>query len=699
MVGPGAPIQSSIELYQLSYEYQDGTVHEHTDWGAVAVTFSGVEGLLYFSLTYNDSEVISNCPLLSDRGSGVEQTVFIPFPLGTASGEVVSEGLAEYELGTAPKAAAGLRSSSEADVLEVTQKTVGTTISASEVERFNADPVAAVFQLAPGEFIYDTATRAENLADSATAAPTTGELIAAAASTDLRYVNTMFNLGLGPPDKPIDLFTMQTACGVVTLPGSPAEQVDSAPHDWASLKEQYQREHTYEVVTLVTRSPEEALNALKNNFGVKLALSYPIANSMAPEAYQAVSPVSSMTMFSSGSAIVQELHLGEGFETWVRSLNRADKPGLYATTSQDFGGIADCYFIVDKPAQPQSFDNKVLYDFSALRNSSYFSSTDSNIHMSMYNFFSGELQIGELVSPLNLQVPAVPIATIDPFNPVNATTEVNGKQGVIFIADIDGDSAVKYWRDGATQTLFNDPEGDPVINLFDVDLFFDGVPHAAANIDGTVQVTIADDENGSSWQPFTEIVGSFCEGDLFALPPCELGGNPAIGADIGDSIRFYPNVDFATGETGPPVVLGTDVYSADMAAMIAKFAMTYVSPQFGVQFVESEDGSGLIWKDPVPLIPPPIDENTQIALGKAELEYEFGMVLFDPEGLKYFGGEVTESTTTVGDAELLEEIDPPMVKIKMITFFDEKNKQQVVVGPDKYKTHLHLYWCHCSEDE
>ena len=229
-------------------------------------------------------------------------------------------------------------------------------------------------------------------------------------------------------------------------------------------------------------------------------------------------------------------------------------------------------------------------------------------------------------------------------------------------------------------------------------MFFDELPHVAANIGGTVQVTLAEDANGSSWLPFTTIVGSFCEGELFALPPCDLGQNPAIGADIGDSIRFYPNVDFATGETGTPVVLGTDVYSVDMAAMISKFAMTYVSPQFGVQIVESEDGSGLVWKDPVMLLPPPLDEDTLIALGKAQFEYEFGMVMLDPEGLKYFGGESTEQSTTVGDAELLEEVDPPMVKIKLMTFYDEKNKQQVVVGPDKYKTHMHLYWCHCDEE-
>ena len=463
MVGPGAPIQSSIEVYQLDFEYQDGTLYENTDWGAVAVTFSGVDGLLYFSLTFNGNEVISNCPILSDRGSGIEQTVFIPFGLGTVSGEVVSDGHVEYELGSAPKAAAGLRRGvSAGEHVDVDAKTVTSTISASEIEKFGNAPIPGFdLPLTPGEFIYETAMRTQDLAGSATAAPGTGDMIAAAASTDLRYIDNVFNLGLGPPDKPIDLNTMHTACGVITLPGSPPQQVDSAPFDWAALKEQYQREHTYPVATFITRSPEEAVNALKNNYGVKLALSYPIANSMAPDAYQSVSPLSSMTMFSSSSAIVQELHLGEGFETWVRSLNRSDKPGLFATTSQDYGGIADCYFIVDKPRTEHQFDHKVLYDFAALRNSSYYSPTDSSIHVSMYNIFAGELQIGQLVSPLNLQLPAVPIATMDAFNPVNATTEVNGKQGVIFIADIEGDHGVKYWRDGKHADAVQRPGGRP----------------------------------------------------------------------------------------------------------------------------------------------------------------------------------------------------------------------------------------------
>ena len=47
MAGPGAPIESSIEVFQLDFTIAGGATQENSDWGEVAVTFIGSPSTLY----------------------------------------------------------------------------------------------------------------------------------------------------------------------------------------------------------------------------------------------------------------------------------------------------------------------------------------------------------------------------------------------------------------------------------------------------------------------------------------------------------------------------------------------------------------------------------------------------------------------------------------------------------------------------
>lgn len=70
-------------FHQLSFDY-DGTITNHSEWGAVDLQFIGFENIMYLNLTIDTAWVIENMPVVTTRGYGVVQSQRFWFDLGDA---------------------------------------------------------------------------------------------------------------------------------------------------------------------------------------------------------------------------------------------------------------------------------------------------------------------------------------------------------------------------------------------------------------------------------------------------------------------------------------------------------------------------------------------------------------------------------------------------------------------------------------
>lgn len=69
------------QFHQLDFNY-DGTITNNSEWGAVDLTFMGVDQIMYLNLTVGAAWSIQNMPVLSIRGFGIEQTQRFWFDIG-----------------------------------------------------------------------------------------------------------------------------------------------------------------------------------------------------------------------------------------------------------------------------------------------------------------------------------------------------------------------------------------------------------------------------------------------------------------------------------------------------------------------------------------------------------------------------------------------------------------------------------------
>ena len=80
----------------------DGSTIADSDWGAVDVTYTGSDELLYFNLAVDGLWEVQNAPLMSIQSAGIVQTETFNFDLGIEPGTDVRELEYAAEIGTTP---------------------------------------------------------------------------------------------------------------------------------------------------------------------------------------------------------------------------------------------------------------------------------------------------------------------------------------------------------------------------------------------------------------------------------------------------------------------------------------------------------------------------------------------------------------------------------------------------------------------
>ncbi|MDP1623732.1 MAG: T9SS type A sorting domain-containing protein [Bacteroidales bacterium] len=71
------------QFRQLNFSY-DGTITTNSAWGVADVAFIGTDQIMYLNLTIGTTWAIQNMPVLSTRGTGIQQTQRFWFDLGTS---------------------------------------------------------------------------------------------------------------------------------------------------------------------------------------------------------------------------------------------------------------------------------------------------------------------------------------------------------------------------------------------------------------------------------------------------------------------------------------------------------------------------------------------------------------------------------------------------------------------------------------
>ena len=468
MVGPGAPIQSSIEVYQLDFEIDEGPVVENSDWGMVDVTFTGAAGTLFFSMTFNDEEVLTNIPLNSIEGIGVEQTLTMPFGLGVAPGEELTTAEVGYTLESAPKSAAELRRSVSGTIAPLTVQFRKKWLKNGE--------------MVPGPSFKELGRQVELDTSYLTPVWHTGfknvdigvnEQTAGAVSMSLTFLRDTHGLEIGEEfGKPIDIATMKEAC--FALHDGPGGKYLGSALNWPTYKDEYMRTHQYPIVTTQTRDLRAAIKALEQGCDVEM-----VTKAQPPHG-QEVYAIKGMQLMEGGGcwiAYADDLEPGlpGGLITSMAYLGvntlaaeGYDQPGLLS-----FWGEDECDFVIECPTAAGHWQGWSLYKFGSLAASAAML-PDGSVAVAFREPVSNKLKLG-IVSPLGLPGPAVDLL------PEGS----EGFSGPLLELKVKGDSFYVYYGIGLEEHKLNLIKGffvggeavfgQPVTIDSDEVLFFDAV--------------------------------------------------------------------------------------------------------------------------------------------------------------------------------------------------------------------------------
>lgn len=702
MSGPAAPIQSSIEVFQLTLENADGTVYENTDWGQADVTFVDVPETLYFSMTFNGTEVISNAPLDGDGGAlGQEQTVGIRFDLGVASGTPVTDALVSYTLEKTPKTTSSARHASDESSLSVTPKVSWNPLTGDLYSQFDTPPIKSENPVPLGQdSVFDTAQHQQNFMATVVPAQSLTEVAPASVASSLRYLDRRFSLGLEDTSLP----TMINACGKVTFPTSPAGQNDGTPLDWPKRKNNYMKANGYPIVTSVTRSVDEAFAALQQDYDVELVIDVPEQGPVSPDHHQWTFAIVSMARYVSGRVGVEVADMwGKGKVQLRREwLERYNPIGYNGTRELTCWGQGQCYYVIEKPKPAQTgWNDRSMFEYSLGRHDAYVG-MDQAIHTVGYNFLAQEFQANTVVGTgdLMLQQPGMTLAQSDGFDPDVAVAEVNDSLGAVCIEDHGDQHTVVYHHMKADGTLAepvvlaDDPAGDPIVFMNSPDIIFDGVPKVCWVQDGDVMLAQGLDMDGTGFTTPVAVSGAFCNREL----ECDLGQNPLLAWDNSGEVHVVPDIDFTTGLGAAEEIIGTDTIHFELKVIDGKFFLEMVGPGTGVQIRFSTDGTGMTWNPFQIVIPPPLSIDTLIGLGPSA-DGGVGLAVLDPNdaGLKYFGGTPQDNGTIqmTLPPETLADIFPPYYGWDLEVFEDGTNT--IVAAPDASKINQDYYYCECGK--
>jgi hypothetical protein len=411
VVGPGAPVVSSIRLYQLSFDYGGGVRHDSTDWGNVEVHFAARPETLYFNLTFNGTRVLTNVPLISTVAAGRMQSATLPFNLGTASGTPVTQGSAAYSL-TTSKTASGARTASDEISLPIAAR-LQKGVPSGGVAPFAEPPAAA-----NNEFGFDPAQAGSTLQiayhydpfnDFPDAEYGPNEGTAAAVSNSLAWLRGRFGLPIGgSTDKPIDVATMRQACGEVVDNGS----YRGAPSAWPTNKDQYMQDHEYPIETRFTRSVQEAYDALKNDYDVEIVAECQDGDTT----YQRVWCLTAIAMATDSNRVMVQgvddyYEDCSNYQSWTYDqLVRVNLNGYEECRLRGYFGECPVGFVIESPQLGLEWQGEEIYNLTGPYGDACIDGM-GNVAVPHYGLISQQLELGALLAPLYAQTPIAQIDT------------------------------------------------------------------------------------------------------------------------------------------------------------------------------------------------------------------------------------------------------------------------------------------------
>ena len=204
--------------------------------------------------------MLTNVPLLSGRGIGVEQTVHLPFSLGVASGVDVTEAEVDYSIDTVQKTSSAQRQPSEVELVQVkAQSVLQGTGDMLVGPSFNE--LAAI---APNVTSYFEQATIDN---QMTIDGNLNEGTAALIAGNLDYMKIEFNLEIGVDfGKPTDVASVRESIGEEFS----GETYIGPPADWATNLITFLNTNNYGINTFETRDASQVISALGAGFPVAL---------------------------------------------------------------------------------------------------------------------------------------------------------------------------------------------------------------------------------------------------------------------------------------------------------------------------------------------------------------------------------------------------------------------------------------------
>lgn len=690
--GPGAPVQSSIALFQISFVDASGSVVlANSTWGDVEVTFTGAATTLYFTLDYNGGRVLTNIPLVSDAGVGTEITIDLPFALGNVEGTAVTSATVAYTLSPTKSAsalrAAGGKSAAANFVKPVILKT----------DYWNSDPYGYPSQSTAGknELGRDPANdgvvidgAAHDIPFPNQECPSGSNGTAAAVSNSLLYLKTKFSLAIGDAGTPIDVAAMTAGWAHSPLDAS-----------WTGLKDAYMKDHGYGISTTETYDIYDVIAALKQGWDVEVFHE----DSGYPDFAHALTSVAIDTQ---NNVVTQEVwdslpgQPGGQYRTqvWYKFDPSALSP--HGSVLQSGNRSA---FVIERPVEAPQWREKAIYENNyAGSYPSVAVAPSGQIYVSYYQSFTDrQIFIGQLSPKFLLAGTAVNI-NVDPtrtHGPHSKLIELPDLSlSCIYEDSVPFDNklfCVRSTDGGATW-------GAPVL------IQAQGSGEAGSDIDalidqnGKLDVCYINGGDPYVVQAVDSVCSAFTAQSLLTGFPYGLhnacatdgAGNNVLCCEGSGVIKVFTGVDFSTGAATGPVTLSVSpsdscplglVYNPDAN----QFQAAYCSSLGGVYFTTSTDGTS--WTAPYNVYASPVVESgMKLALAKvggvripAICEFESLTIALD---------QATNATGTTWSPRVIVsamDVDPGPSLLDMCA--NPLDGSPVIIGPDPSRINLSVY--------
>ena len=237
--------QSNIDLFGANATLQSST--PFSDWGSLDYTYLGTSSLQYFNLNVDGVWRVRNMPLLSEEGAGNPATITFNFSLGNSVGTPVSS--VSYGFSTTAATLAAAPALTSAAVLTRRDVEAGT------------DEGGVLLSLtgAPGALGGGGGFNSAAHANFPNQDCAVNFCAPAAVSNSLQFLNAKYNLGM----LAADISTAAIAAAIGTTGAG-------TPVGWWDAKDAYAKTKKLPIMTVVSMSGQDAIDAIKAGKDVEL---------------------------------------------------------------------------------------------------------------------------------------------------------------------------------------------------------------------------------------------------------------------------------------------------------------------------------------------------------------------------------------------------------------------------------------------